>query len=271
MKDDPRAPEISTRVAAAGTREHLFFGRPVFAEIAGEASLAALVYTGLTGRAISAEDAAVLDAIASAWTVADPRVWPMKVGRIVASYGNTLSGVAAATLAMNCTYIGPWKTIPGAAALLKEVAAEVPASDVHAAGLSKRLTDLLAERRYLPGFGVPFRPQDERLLPFRRCLERLGRHELRYFALFERLAGWSRDGRGLEPNIAAAVAAALLDLDVKVEEMGALGTALVLHMVLANAHEGAEQQAGMLKELPGESLHYVGKAPRRSPRAGGDD
>lgn len=259
------APEIETRVAAAGLEEHLFAGAPVFARVAGAVSFAPLIFAGITGRWPTESEARVLDAVASCGTVADPRVWPMKVGRIVASYGGALSGAGAGLLALSSGIVGPWRTAPAAAKLLQEVAAATRQED----DVDQALDRLLEKRRFLPGFGVPFRERDERLAPLRRCLEAEGHHQRMFFSLWERLADWTRRRRKLEPNFGSAVAATLLDLEVAPEETGIIGAALVLHMVLANAHEGAQQQAEALRKLPDEYVRYVGTPARVSPRGSG--
>lgn len=256
--------KITTGVAVAGAREHLFMGRRVFGELTGNVSMSALLLLGLTGHLPSDEEVEVLDAIAASWSIADPRVWPLKVARLVASHGNTLSGVAAATLAMSCRFIGPWRNLPATAKLLIEIdeaTRDCPDKFERVAG------EIISRRKVVPGFGVAFRDADERLEPLTRCLVRSGRHELRYFALGKRLVPVVRKERRLEPNAATSVAAALLDLDVQVGQMGAVGSSLMVHMLFANAFEGAAQRSELLLRLPPEHIHYVGRPPRCSPRS----
>ncbi|MBW2736501.1 MAG: hypothetical protein JRH20_29285 [Deltaproteobacteria bacterium] len=254
---------VPTQVAAAGTKEHLFMGRRVFAELTGETSMTSLLFLGITGRLPEEDEVGVLDAIASTWTVADPRVWPLKVARLLASHGNALSGLGGGFLALSCRFIGPWRNLPATSRLL----VEVNEATAHGEDFNEAVHALLAARRYLPGFGVPFRAEDERLAPLRRCLERTGRQAHHYFSLSERLASWVMERRQLGPNAALSVAAALLDVGVGAASQGAMGAALMVHMFFANACEGAEQRAEVLKRLPKETVRYIGKAPRLSPRA----
>lgn len=249
--------DIRTKVARSGYHEHLFAGRRVFAELSGQSSLAALIALGVTGRRLADDEAGLLDDLATVWTVADARIWPMKVARLVASHGGTLEGLAAGFVAFDCTLIGMWAVIPPAAELLLELK---EAND-------EALLAIVRQRKRLPGFGTPFRSGDERLPPLHRCVEQRGRHELPTYRRYQRLAATVLRERGLQPNIAAAAAAIFCDLGWSPAEIGAVSSCLGVHMLIAHAHEGAQQRAASAQRLPASALRYEGPAPRRSPRA----
>ena len=256
-----------TRVAASAYDEHRFCGARVFAELAGHSTLTSLCALGITGRRLRPEQLGVLDDLAACWTIADPRIWPLKVARIAASHGGVLQGVAAGLLSMDCRYVGVYQTAPAAAALLSAVAAEGGHSEDQR-GLDQLLERRFAQRRYIPGFGVAFREIDERLVPFEDCLGARGdRQALPFYRLFRRVGCWAVSSRKMPPNIAGAAAAALLDLGFALDEIGALTTSLSLHMFWANAFEGAQERSPWLRCLPPESIRYEGPAPRLSPRA----
>lgn len=252
-------PEIPTQVARSGYHEHLFAGQRVFAELGGQSSLAGLIALGVTGRRLADDEAALLDDLATVWTVADARIWPMKVARLVASHGGTLEGLAAGFLAFDCTLIGMWAVIPRAAELLIEL------GDAD----EEALLAIVRERARLPGFGTPFRSGDERLPPLDRCVELRGRHERPTYRRYRQLAATVLRERELQPNIAAAAAAIFCDLGWSPAEIGAVSSCLGVHMLIAHAHEGAQQRAAVAQRLPPSALRFEGPAPRRSPRAAG--
>lgn len=77
--------------------------------------------------------------------------------------------------------------------------------------------------------------------------------------------------RGLQPNIAAAAAAIFCDLGWSPDEIGSASSCLGVHMLIAHAHEGAQQRAAVAQRLPAAVVRYAGPAPRRSPRAVAED
>jgi hypothetical protein len=254
-------------VAFAGWNEHAYFGWRAFAELTGADPFAGLLALSVSGRRLSREEAALLDDVAASWTIADPRIWPLKVTRLVSSYGRPLAGVAAGLLACDCHYVGGFEVSPAAARLLtsvrEQVGDAVDDEEAVAAALARR-----PARRLIPdGFGVPFREHDERLPVLRDCLERRGRAGLPYWRLLESMAAVFRRERKVEPNVGAAFAAICLDLGLASDDLGILSVALGTHMFFANAVEGARQQAAVLRCVPEEWVEYVGKEARVSPRA----
>ena len=118
-------PTVFTRVARAGYEEHRFFSWGVFGELTGRETLSGLVAMAVSGRRLDPGEVAMLDDIAAVLTVADPRIWPLKVGRLAASYGGALEGLAAGILSLDCLYVGGYRTTPTAARMLLELAARL--------------------------------------------------------------------------------------------------------------------------------------------------
>jgi hypothetical protein len=221
-----------------------------------------------TGRRFPPEDCRVLDDIAAVMTLADPRIYPLKVTRLASSYGNAISGVAAGTLCMNSRFVGPAEVPPAAGRVFQEIDRAVG----NALDQDDRARDILrreiGRRKFLPGFGVIRREKDERLPALRDCLARRGRrHERRYWRLYELLVDVVRTERDLEPNISSGIAAAALDLGILPDQLGIICALIGIYLTLPNAFEGARQQPAVLQALPVDCIDYQGPPERTSPRA----
>lgn len=252
---------IPTRVAALGYPEHRFRGFAVFQELPGH-SYAALIALAVSGRMPTDEETELLDLLAAVTTVADPRIWPLKLARVVSSYGSTLAGFAAAQLPLEGDRIGPPITVHAAQMLVEVRAALDAVSDDDQR--REAVKAVVARRERLVGFGIPFRPEDERYVALRRELEARGRTGRPHWLAQELLADVVRAERGLSPNIGIGTAALLLDMGHSPSEAAAIVHFVNQHVFVANAFEGAGQSA--LRELPAEAVRYVGRAPRISPR-----
>ncbi|MFH1807620.1 MAG: hypothetical protein ABIJ09_02655 [Pseudomonadota bacterium] len=260
------APVVRTRIARAGWDEHSYYGHRVFADLAGRESVASLLALSAVGRRLPLEDARVLDDIMTVWTVADPRIWPLKLTRLVASYGGLVQGIAAGYLSLDNPFIGVLHVSAGAARFLLDVQQRVQVSS-DASDLDAAVQAALAANPRPQGFGVPFRDLDERVPALRRCLIARGRHERTWWRLFEQVWPLVQQQRGLPPNIAGAYAAACLDLGLSPDELSTLALGVSIHVFLAHAAEGAAQQHPVLQRLPAGSVRYAGTARRLSPRA----
>lgn len=257
---------LPTASAHWGWEEHRYFGYRVFAELAGRESLTSLTALSVLGRKLSTEECGVLDDAAACLTLADPRIWPLKLTRVIAAHGGALAGAAAGLLIEQDARIGPW-TCAKSAELLTELRAALSHSNLDDEAVRAVLEPYLAQHQFVWGFGTPFRQRDERLVAFRSCLEKRGRQALPYMRLLDSIAKVVIETRQTEPNMGMAIAAALLDLGVDAGEVGPLATALMQHMFFAHAVEGARQAPESLKRLPDECIRYVGRAARLSPRA----
>ncbi len=262
-----KPPPLTTRVGHADWGDNRYCGFSVGAELAGNETIAGLIALATTGRRLAPEERGVLDDIAVAMTVADARVWPLKMTRVVSSYGGSLAAVAAANVCLEEAYVGHW-TSGEAAVLLSALRAEAP--DLTVAAMREPLDRRFREGVRLVGFGVPFRPEDERVRMLKECLARRGRTGLPYWRTLEAASGAARILRNLEPNIGLAVAAACLDLGFTPRQISLVCVALGQTDYVANAVEGGEQRPAVLRRLPDAAIEYVGKAERTSPREAGE-
>ncbi|MBI2377901.1 MAG: hypothetical protein HYV07_28115 [Deltaproteobacteria bacterium] len=253
-------PVIETRVAKAGFDEHWFCGHRVFAELAGNESGSGMLGLAVLGRRLTEDERGMIDDLAVVITMADPRIWPLKIPRLVASFGRPAVGLAAANLYQDDAIIGP-PVVEGAARLVLEVAR------VDEAGRLARSEALIESGLRLDGFGVPLRATDERLDALTARVRLRRRAGLSHFKALEVLASAVRRLRRLEPNIAAGAAALLLDIGFTPKQAAIMTLTTVQACFWANALEGAGQRHEALLELPREHVEYSGPPPRRSPRA----
>ncbi len=268
MGHEPQPLEaLSTKVGHAGWGHNQHFGFDVGSQLAGHESLSGLLALAVCGRRFSAEDQRLLDDVAAAMTVTDPRIWPLKLTRLVSSYGRCLSAVAAVNLCIERAAVGHW-TSGDAAAMLLEIDRRLRALPKgHDQGqLEVLLARMVAKQGRLMGFGVPFRDEDERVVLVAAAVERYGRHEGRYWRLLERVSAVMQRVCGVPPNIGAAVGAVCLDMGMTPAQASRISVALGQNVYLANAIEGAGQAPAVLQRLPDDCVDYQGKPLRRSPR-----
>jgi hypothetical protein len=238
----------------------------VFQELAGHESLTSLTALSVLGRRLSADQCALLDDAAVCLTLADPRIWPLKLTRVIAAHGGMTAAAAAGLLIQEDARIGPWACVK-AAELLVELHLQLVGTGFDAEAVDAVVLAYLDKHPFVWGFGTPFRKRDERLVAFRACLERRGRRRLPFMRTFDAIAEVVTRSRHAQPNIVMALAATFLDLGLDVHEVGPLCTALMQHMFFAHAVEGARQAPPALQRLPDRCIDYTGREARQSPRA----
>jgi hypothetical protein len=253
---------LPTRVAHAGWDEHAYLGRKVFSEIVGNLGLTRLLALTL-GAELSTEQASLMERIAEVSTAADPRVPPLLLARIVASEGRALSGICAGLLSCDEGRLGPWVTAR-ASVVLKAMADAI--DEISDETVTRWLEARKISGEPLDGFGAPFREVDERAEALLQTIDEAG-HTGRHWTLARHAHAVAPSCLGLPANIALMAAAVLLDLGLDGERLAMASTLTLLHTFIANALEGADQKAEVLRCLPEEFIEYRGVPPRESPRA----
>ncbi|MBZ0121647.1 MAG: hypothetical protein K8H88_31915 [Sandaracinaceae bacterium] len=260
---------LSTRVGQALHGENQFFGHAVGAELLGRVGLTDLTALAITGRLPSAEQRQLLEEIATVLSSADPRIWLFKTTRLGACYGGMIAGAVTGMLCLHRALVGHM-TASDAAALLVELVARLP-DPGNEKEVAAVITERLATSKRLIGFGVPFRPQDERAVQLEARLRARGWTERRHYRALLAVSSFLRQSRAVEPNLGGCLAAALLDAGFAPDRIGPLVLALGQHTFLANAVEGAEQSPEILQRFPDEWVEYRGAPRRASPRARGTE
>jgi hypothetical protein len=264
-------PALPTSVGHAEWGDNRFRGHSVARDLAGRESMSGLLALSIGSRRLAPDERALIDDLATVLTVADPRVWPLKLVRIVSAYGGSLAAVAAATVSFAGARVGH-PAAGGAAEVLvaieRRIREKTSRGNVSAAAaLEAECEQMLSEGGRPFGFGVPYRKQDERLLMLTECVAARGRSALAYWQLFQQVALTVRRVRHVEPNVGLGAAAVCLDVGFAPAQIGPFITALGSVDFWSNAVEGAAQAPAVLQRLPRESVRYAGPGDRVSPRA----
>lgn len=254
------------RVGHVGYEDHRFCGAAVFGELTERIDQPFELMAVAFGLPPLDDDGReVLRALALCLTAPDARVWPLKLARVLASFGDPFAGCFGAQLASAGEHMGPGTATAAATSLgwmLGQLPAEPGAAEVRAVVAAH-----LAQRGRLAGFGVPLRKEDERLLGLHRLLSGHPAQQGRAWRLHLQVIEVMREREQLEPNIALPMAALLLDLGLSAERTGLFATMLMAHTFAAHAVEAAAQDGPLLRELGAEDLADESRPPRRSPRA----
>lgn len=255
-------PHIKTHVAHWGWHEHGYFGNKVFEKLAGHSTLTDLTLIAITGTQPTPELRALVDTIAGVIVLADPRIWPLKIARLIACYGDVTAGVCAGTLALSGAAIGSNAVGSSAYQLARwhQLA-------LHAFNPEAALATEINRTQRLWGFGIPFRPEDERFTALRQQIEQQGRQHQPFWSTMEHTIRIVAQTRHLSPNVSWGIAAAALDAGLDAKHIGTLTHALLQHMFFANAIEAKETDPMVLRILSSKCLSYTGPHRRRSPRA----
>lgn len=260
--DDGRT--ITTRVAWGGFDDNRFRGHAVGGELAGHLGFWGQAWLGVGARRLTREEERFVDELSTCTVVADPRIWPLKVTRLVASYGRAMPAWSAGMNVLEGASVGPHGA-GIAARMFQEVKARRDARED--GDLEAVAREMLAERGRLPGFGVPLRPRDERLPSVMAILRAHGRSDRPWTRLALDLEAATLAVRELPINVGGLLAAVLLDLDLSPAQLAAVSVVFAQTSYLANAFEGAEDDAPVMRRLPEDAVRYVGPAPRASGRA----
>lgn len=252
---------LKTELGHAGWHDHEVRGVIVFDLDPHNTTLIDLALLTLGIRADRDDARLVLTICAQAALNPDPRIPPMKLIRLGAAYGGLLSALAAGLVGMERSLVG-MSAVSNSARFLHDFVESV-GWQVTDTELDVELRKWKQSGRILFGFGVPGRPVDERARWMSERLDEVLRSPRPWWGMYERI----RSRLSLSPNLGAVFAAALLDLGCAPEQVGAISCVVNLFPLVGNAHEGAQQAPRMLRELPAETVRYVGQGPRESPRA----
>lgn len=252
---------VQTRLARAGDGAIWFRNLELTRDLISE-NFWSLVSLSIGHVRLDDMECEIVGACVNLCGVGDPRIWPLKVARLVGSYGHTFAAIAAANSMLDHVPIGAWGTRM-AAEFLQEIVqtSDGPDDDANIA------VDVVGRRKFIPGFGVAGRESDERLDQFAPWYDEKVVDKGRHWKLFQVVAEQLERDRGLKANIGGAFAASCLDIGFSAAQVGMLAGYAANWAVFANAWEANRESPEVLRKLPDEYVEYVGPAPRLSPRA----
>lgn len=248
---------IDTRVGLIQRDDNRFCGQSAFQHWVNvwsgpfDANLAAL------GIELTPLNREAMRLITVASTSPDARVWPLKLSRLLSSWGDATAGYFGSQLVTAGKVMGPG-AVRGAARCLAHLASHV-GPDFTVAEVAARFAEFRAANPGpVGGFGVPFRPTDERRVALLRFVGD-GSLRRRHWRLHEALV----DAAPLKaPNVVLSIAALLLDAGVAAERSGLVTTLLMSHVFLAHALEAADTDGAPLNAWPVDAVKYEGVAAR---------
>jgi len=268
MAEPLERPVLITHVGHVGPDHHRFRGFDVGGELVGHESYWSVISLAIGGPRIDTAASRLLDDLATSLVGPDPRIWPWKLCRLMSAYGRFSVGMAGPLIMMSSGRVGP-AALATVARFFVELARELDSEPADDDALTRALERKLEGVARPPGFGTPFRNQDERNAPIVALARAHGREHGRYFSLVQRAAPVVLHKTQLPMNAAALVSGICLDLGFTPEQIDVFGVLLLVSNTVANSFEGSREAPAILKRLPAEFVRYVGPAARKSPRAEG--
>jgi hypothetical protein len=250
---------ILTRVGIILDGDNRFFGRSTFQSWTHDlltANDAVLVSLGVREVTADVREAARLVSISG--LSPDARVWPLKLTRMLASYGDPLAGYFGAQLVSAGNTMGPGAVTLAARGLVwvrEHAGDEATDAEVQAAVAGWRAH---SDGRFC-GFGVPFREVDERRTGLLHLVGDGPLSRLPFWRLHERVV---KAMAPVRPNVGISFAALLLDMGIAADQGGIALSMLMSPVFLAHAIEGAAQDGARLNALSPSCITYRGVAAR---------
>ena len=155
---------------------------------------------------------------------ADPHIWPLKMVRVAGAYGGLWSSLCSTFMLSEGANVGPSPCARAARVLKRLEAMERDAPETPFAELVERVCEEYGPR--VPGFGVPGREHDERVLAIEQWLIHHHDEELdeaTYWPLLKRMQPIMRARYGVEMNLLNLVVAFCLDMGFDEEQVELVG------------------------------------------------
>jgi len=256
---------IDTRVGQILDGDNRFLGRSVFSEWERELqSPSDTLLLALGVRKVTDLDREAARLISLCLLSPDARVWPLKLTRLLSSRGDAVAGYFGGQLVTAGRVMGPGAALHAARCL--RWVAESTGPDPSTEEVCAAVEAWKREQRtpIIGGFGVPFRPADERRVALLRFVGEGPLAQRRSWRLHLRVVEALAPK---QPNVVLSIAALLLDVGVSAERCGMALGVLMPHVFLAHALEAA-QTDGELSSMPRELVEYHGIAARHTSAPG---
>lgn len=262
-------PPIFTRVGHATWGENYFCGFRMIKDLVGrEDGFWSAISLAVGGARLTAEQARIIDDMSICSLAADPRIWPMKIIRLIASYGSVGAALAALLVLMNVNESIGSGAMQKAAEFLISLRNDLSVSETfHTKELRTKINALIKQGHRFQGFGVPQRDYDERVSAIFNIVKMRKPFNQQYWGILLKTAKILKEAKGLEINFSGSIAALLLDMDFTLDDIRAVSQVILLPSMIANAFEEAQQKNVQLQRLPLSCIDYQGPPLRLSPRA----
>lgn len=249
---------IATRVGLIIEGDNRFLGRSVFDDWVHRLASPVEAMMAVLGVEATTENAEAFRLVSLCGMSPDARVWPLKLTRLISSWGDPVAGFFGAQLVTAGKVMGPGAA--GGAAVMLSWFDKRLGPTPSLAEMSEALDEW--KRTHpgpLLGFGVPFRPVDERRAAMVKIAGDRPLTKRRFWKLHVQLV---EALPAVQPNVAICFAALLLDAGVPPEHCGLATSFLMAHVFLAHAIEGAKLDAATTT-WPVEAVAFAGTPARR--------
>lgn len=218
-------------------RDHALRERYLFADVVGHRTFFQTAVYAMTGLELPARHAAFLEQVGNINLQVDVGAWPLAVTRRVAARGGGYGAAVTAGVAMMTSPVLAGAAAADCAAFLLRV----DAAQAEGRLVADVVTDVLARRERVMGFGRPVVPLDERVEAMEALLAEHGRARLPYVTLLREVAAAFLAQKGLRPSAAAMAAAILLDVGLTPGQVHAVCNFWVSVCVYAQAVYAVER------------------------------
>lgn len=218
-------------------RDHALRDRYLFVDVVGQRTFFQTAIYAMTGLELPPRHAQFLEQIGNANLQADVGAWPLAVTRRVAARGGGYGAAVAGGMAMMASGL----VAGGAAADCARFLLRVDAAQAEGRLVADVVTDVLARRERVMGFGRPFVPVDERVEKMHELMAEYGRDRGPYVTLLREVAAAFLAQKGLRTSSAAWAAALLLDFGMTPDQVQAVCNFWISVCVYAQATYACER------------------------------
>ncbi|HVV88239.1 MAG TPA: citrate/2-methylcitrate synthase [Kofleriaceae bacterium] len=220
-----------------GRRDHALRDRYLFADVVGQRTFFQTAIYAMTGVELPPRHASMLEQMANATLQADVSAWPLAVTRRVAARGGDYASAVLGGMAMMSSPV-----LAGAAAAdCARFLLRVDAAQDEGRLVADVVTDVLARRERVMGFGRPFVPVDERVEMMQKVLVEYGRDHQPFVTLLREVEAAFIAQKGLRTSAAAWAAAILLDFGMTPVQVQAVSNFWVTVCVYSHAVYAGER------------------------------
>lgn len=266
MSDQTAArPKVVTSLARAALETAHFRGYDVMEELLGEDHWS-MVSLALGGRRLTPEECSLCELLGNVGGIGDPRIWPLKVTRLIGSYGRRYAAIAAAYAFLDEAPLGP-NPVRDTAHFFYDAVRDCSSAEDDAAAIARAIDERIASGRPVPGFGVAGRGVDERNVALERKVRERAPSPGRFWRIYRAASDHALASHSLQSNFAATSACIGLDVGIEPDVMDMFVSIVVYWSFAANAIEAPRESPEILRRLPPEAVRWVGSPPRTSPRA----
>ena len=106
MRESRELSPLTTRVGRADWGDNRYRGYGVLAELAGHDGFWSMISLAVGGPRLDDGQSRLLDDLATCTFAGDPRIWPLKIVRVVGSFGQLYPALCAGMLPMQHAQVG---------------------------------------------------------------------------------------------------------------------------------------------------------------------